>query len=315
MLGTMADVLVATWSDGIFAVSETSRAHELAGCSIRGLASDGQGEVLAIVDGRTLRRRSSGGGWTTWVTTDHDLSCCVAGERGVYVGTNDARVFQVTGAGELVPLEAFAHVEGRESWYAGQALVNGQLMGPPLGVRSISMTADGALLANVHVGGVPRSSDGGASWRPTIAVDADVHEVRAHPTRPELVAAAAGVGLCLSTDGGVSWTIQSDGLHAPHCSAVAFVGDDVLVSASVDPFSDQGRVYRASLDRSAPLTPLGGGLPEWTAGKVDTYCIGVGGWGVAFADRDGNVYVSRDGGIRWSTWPHGLPPASSVLVL
>jgi hypothetical protein len=109
--------------------------------------------------------------------------------------------------------------------------------------------------------------------------------------------------------------VQSQGLHAPHCSAVAFVGDDVLVSASVDPFSAEGRVYRGSLVPGAPLTPLGDGLPAWTDGKVDTRCIGSGAWGIAFADRGGNVYVSRDGGVHWSTWRHGLPPASSVLVL
>ena len=309
----MASVLVATWSDGVFAISETSRTHELAGCSVRGLVADGQGGVLAIVDGHSLRRRGSSGRWTTWVTTEHDLSCCTAGPHGVYVGTNDARVFRVTPAGEFVPLEAFAHVEGRETWYAGQALVDGKLMGPPLGVRSMSVTADGALLVNVHVGGVPRSSDGGASFSPTIAVDADVHEVRAHPTRRELVAAAAGVGLCLSTDGGVTWTVQSEGLHAPHCSGVAFVGDDVLVSASVDPFSAEGRVYRWSA--GARLHPLGGGAPQWTAGKVDTHCIGVRGERVAFADGGGNIYVSWDGGVSWSTWSSEARGPSSVHLL
>ena len=75
-------------------------------------------------------------------------------------------------------------------------------MGPPLGIRSISATCDGrVLLANVHVGGIPRSLDGGASWRPTLDIDLDVHEVSAHPSRPELVAAASAQGLCISRDG------------------------------------------------------------------------------------------------------------------
>jgi hypothetical protein len=312
MATTMADVLVATWDNGVFVISDTRRAHELPGCSVRALTADGRGGVLAIVDGRSLRRRSSDGSWITWVAADAVLSCVTASAHGVYVGTEDARLFRVTPAGELVPLEAFAHVQGRDTWYAGQALVDGKLMGPPLGVRSITMTADGALLANVHVGGIPRSADAGASFQPTIAVDADVHEVRAHPTRPEHVAAAAGVGLCLSTDGGVTWSVHSDGLHAPHCSGVAFVGDDVLVSASVDPFSEQGRVYRWSA--GARLQPVGGGVPQWTVGKVDTHCIAVRGEQVAFADQGGNIYVSRDGGARWSTWSSDARGPSSVLV-
>jgi hypothetical protein len=38
--------------------------------------------------------------------------------------------------------------------------------------------------------GVPRSTDGGATCQPTIDVDSDVHEVRAHPKRPGVVMAA-----------------------------------------------------------------------------------------------------------------------------
>jgi hypothetical protein len=106
-------------------------------------------------------------------------------------------------------------------------VIDGQRVGPPLGIRSIAATADGAvLLANVHVGGVPRSTDGGATWQPTIAIDSDVHEVRAHPHRPGVVMAAAAIGLCTSRDGGVTWNVEQEGLHAAYCSAVAFAGDD-----------------------------------------------------------------------------------------
>jgi hypothetical protein len=42
------------------------------------------------------------------------------------------------------------------------AIIDAKLMGPPLGIRSMAATHDGAvLLANVHVGGVPRSTDAG----------------------------------------------------------------------------------------------------------------------------------------------------------
>ena len=37
--------------------------------------------------------------------------------------------------------------------------------------------------------------NGGVTWRPSINVDSDVHEVRAHPRRPGVVMAAAAVGL------------------------------------------------------------------------------------------------------------------------
>src|SRR5207247_1596446 len=54
-------------------------------------------------------------------------------------------------------LRSFDVVTDRDTWYAGSAVINGQRVEPPLGIRSITATADSrVLLANVHVGGVPR---------------------------------------------------------------------------------------------------------------------------------------------------------------
>jgi hypothetical protein len=307
----MADILVATWSDGVFALDEHGCEHELAGRAVRGLTADGRGGSLAIVDGNALLQRSIDGTWATLLATDYPLSCCVASGGNVYVGTDDARVFCLTPSNDFVPLGGFERVEGRETWSAGRMLVDGQLLGPPLGVRSISATSAGVLLANVHVGGIPRSTDAGATWQPTIAVDTDVHEVRAHPSRANIVAAAAAAGLCTSSDGGATWRIEQEGLHACYCSAVAFVGDDVFVAASRDHFAPEGRIYRRPIDASAALRAVDG-LPEWTGGIVDTQNIAARGSHVAIVDHSGNVYVSRDGGLTWSTRSGGLPLPSSV---
>lgn len=307
----MTDVLVATWRDGVFALSEGRLEHELPGCSVRWLAADGRGGTLAVVDGHTLRRRGRDGVWDTLLTSTEALSCCVASHGRLFVGTDDARVLRLRSNGELAPLGGFDEVEGRDSWFAGRALVNGQLMGPPLGIRSIAATREGVLLANVHVGGIPRSTNVGASWHPTIAVEVDVHEVRAHPSRSNIAAAACAQGLCTSSDGGATWVIQRDGLHASYCSAVAFVGDDVLVAASSDHFATQGRLYRRSLDASEPLRPVTG-LPEWTEGIVDTHCIAASGSRVAFVDGAGSVYTSADGGLHWSSGKQRVPRPSSV---
>jgi photosystem II stability/assembly factor-like uncharacterized protein len=171
-----------------------------------------------------------------------------------------------------------------------------------------------ALLANVHVGGIPRSRDGGATWQPTIDIDCDVHQVCAHPTRPNVVAAAAGVGLCISRNGGLTWAIEQQGLHAPYCSAVAFTGTDVLVAASVDHFASQGAVYRRPLDGSGPMLPVGGGLPRWIDGIADTGNVAATGSAVAVADRSGNLYVSEDAGRTWTHVADHLAVPSSVCV-
>ena len=192
----------------------------------------------------------------------------------IYVGTDDAHVLRVSADGQIETVRGFEVVPGRGTWYAGSALINGQLVGPPLGVRSMSATSDGAtLLANVHVGGIPRSTDGGVTWQPTIDVDSDVHEVCAHPIQPSIVIAAAAMGLCISRDGGATWTIEQQGLHALYCSAVAFSGNDVLVAASADHFATQGAIYRRPIDSESPMVPVGRGLPRWIDGIADTGCI------------------------------------------
>ena len=309
-------VLVATWRDGLFVVAGDTREQELASRSVRALTSDGRGGALAIVDRHSLRQRTPDGLWNTIATAEFDLSCGVAVVDVIYVGTDDARVLRVGPDGALEQLRGFDAVEGRETWYAGSAVINGQRVGPPLGIRSITASPDGAvILANVHVGGVPRSTDGGVTWHPTISVESDVHEVRVHPHRADVVMAASAIGLCISRDGGMTWDIQRDGMHAAYCSALAFLGDDVLVSASVDHFAAQGAIYRRRVDGQDSLVAVSGGLPMWLEGIADTGCVATSGSAAAIADRNGNVYVSTDAGRSWSLRVNGLPSPSSVLIV
>jgi hypothetical protein len=313
---TASTVLVATWREGVFVFSGGVRDQELANHSVRALAADGHGGAFAIIDGRSLYHRAPDGVWSTIATTEFDLACCVTVGDVIYAGTDDARVLRVSATGEIEQLRGFDGVAGRDRWYAGSAVINGKRVGPPLGIRSITATSDGAvLLANVHVGGIPRSVDGGVTWQPTIDIDSDVHEVRTHPNRPKAVVAAAAVGLCTSSDGGATWVIEQAGLHASHCSAVAFAGDDVLVSAATDPFAPEGAIYRRRLDEHGPLVMVAGGLPAWLNGKADTGCIAVHGSAVAIADMGGNLYVSADTGRTWSRWADGTPTPSSVLIV
>ena len=312
---TMPSILAATWSDGVFVFAGETRCQELAGHSVRALAPDLDGAALAIVDGHSLCRRTREGAWSTIATSHLDLACLAVVGDVIYLGTDDARVLRVGPNGEMDPLSGFETVPGRDSWYAGSALIDGKLVGPPLGVRSMTSTADGAaLLANVHVGGIPRSTDGGVTWQPTIEVESDVHEVCGHPVHPRTVIAAAANGLCISRDGGVTWTVEQEGLHASYCSAVAFSENDILVSAATDHFAAQGAVYRRPMDGKSPLQPVRG-LPRWLGGIVDTGCIATLGSSVAVADKAGNLYASADAGNSWLHRDNGLPMMSAVLLM
>jgi hypothetical protein len=156
--------------------------------------------------------------------------------------------------------------------------------------------------------------DDGRTWQPTIDINSDVHEVRAHPESPDIVVAAAAVGLCISRDSGTTWIIERGGLNAPYCSAVAFSGDDIILSASTDHFAAEGRIYRRQIKPDGALEAVEGGIPAWIEGIADTGCIATNGSSIAVADRAGNLYHSDDFGRAWSCRSTGLPTPSGVLI-
>jgi hypothetical protein len=289
-------VLVGT-ADGLF----VDRRHEITGDRVRWLAR-GTGSRWAIA-GKTVVRGDS----DEWyqIASVEGLTCVEPVNGAAVAGTAGAHLLRVS-TGELEPLLAFDDMPGRDEWHAVGSR-------EPY-VRSLTATADGVLLANVHVGGIPRSTDGGATWEPTIDVDADVHQVRAHPERPELVVAAAAVGVCRSDNGGATWRVQTDGLHATYCRAVALAGDVMFVSASTGPRTDQGALYRRAIDSDAPFERCTDGLPEWQPHNIDTGCLDTDGTRVVFGGADGVVYGSDDAGHTWRVVAEGLPPVTAVAI-
>jgi len=310
----MTCVLLSTWTNGLFVFQGGSVREEWPGRSVRGLSHDGGDGVLAIVDGTLLCRRAADGTWRTLARSEVELACAIALGEEIYVGVSHTPDVMRLARGRLERLAGFDAVAGRDKWYAGAALIDGRLLGPPLGIRSLAASCDGTtLLANVHVGGIPRSTDGGSTWHPTIDIDSDVHQVCTHPRRPELAIAATAMGLAVSRDGGASWAIEREGLHACYCSAVAFIGDDLLVAASTDHFARQGAVYRRRIDAHTPLVPVAG-LPQWLNGIADTGNVAVRAATLAVADKYGTLYQSEDAGQHWSQAAQGLPTPSSVAV-
>src|SRR5262249_51391316 len=145
-------------------------------------------------------------------------------------------------------------VPGREAWYTP--------WGDPPDTRSLAVDRGGTVYANVHVGGVVRSTDGGRSWEPTLDIEADVHQVLAHPRRPGHVFAASAVGLQTTVDAGATWQTVTEGLHATYLRAVAVATGGVLVSASTGPGGRRSALYRRTR-AGGPFERCRGGLPEW----------------------------------------------------
>lgn len=283
----------------------SSHSTALDGRSVTSLAAGPDASWFGVIDGNEIWERAADGTWAARATWDTGLSAIHAHGATVYVGTSDARLLRLVGDA-LSPVTSFDDAPGRSDWHA---------VGPPLHVRSMTSTSDGAvLLVNVHVGGILRSDDDGATWTPTIDVDADVHEVRAHPSDASFVVAAAAVGVCTSTNGGATWTTHHEGLTSTYARAVAFSDDAVLVSVSDGPFAQQSAVYSRPV-RGGNLERVGRGLPaDGLAGNVDTACLAARGSVAALADDGGNVWSTNDTSVGWSLLASALGDVRAVAI-
>ena len=264
----------------------------------------GDGGAWTLTERHAVVRRDPQGAWVEIARGDLELVCFVATPQGVFVGTEGAHLLRLGDDGGLEPVDAFEAIEGRETWFTPWG-------GPPA-VRSIAQDRSGRLHANVHVGGIPRSSDAGVSWEPTIDIDADIHQVVAHPSEPDVVLAAGAVGLAVSVDGGASWRIEREGLHATYARAVAVAEDHVLLTVSSGPRGGRAAIYRTVLDPGSAFERCTVGLPEWFDRNIDSGWLDARGTAVALGTGDGEVSVSDDAGERWTRAGIGLPPIRAV---
>ena len=218
----------------------------------------------------------------------------------VLVGTAEGHLVRVE-QGVAGPVGGFDMVEGREAWHTP--------WGGPADVRSMAL-GDEAVYVNVHVGGILASPDGGVTWSPTdLDIDTDVHQVFAVEHR--VLAALGHSGLASSSDGGRSWAVTTDGLHASYCRAVAASDDRVLLSASSGPRTRHAALYRGRLGGDT-FERCEKGLPEWFADNIDTSCLVLDGVTAAFGTSDGRVFASDDAGDSWTEAAAGLPPVRAV---
>ena len=277
----------------------------LADRDVVALAGD-RGTLWAVADGEVVLARRESGPWSEVAgTSSFDLTCLLPIPSGLLAGAEEARLLRLE-EDSLRPLQSFERVEGRERWHTPWG-------GPPA-VRSLTQDRAGRLHVNVHVGGIPRSLDGGGTWAPTIDLDADVHQVLAHPDRDDLVVAATAFGLAVTEDGGDTWRFERAALHAAYCRAVAICDGLVLVSVSTGPSGRRAALYRAPLDDTSRLERCTVGLPDWFDSNIDTGCLVAAGPVAAFGTAAGSVHLSQDAGASWEQVAADLPPVRSMLL-
>lgn len=293
----MSTVLVGTES-GLHRLARASETV-FAGRTVRALTSDGEHWWLAL-DGDDLLFGAPDREWLTAASEPGlGVTCLLATADEVLAGTSGAHLVRLAG-GRLQPVPSFESTPGRDAWYTPWG-------GPP-DTRSLG-AADGALYVNVHVGGIARSRDGGATWQPTLDIDLDVHQVLA-AGRGVVLAATGAAGLAVSRDGGDSWELDDAGLHGNYCRAVALTGDSLLLSASTGPRTQRAGLYRRPLQADTPFERCLTGLPDWFEANLDTHCLDARGDVAVFGTVDGRVYTSSDAGRSWTLASADLPPVT-----
>jgi hypothetical protein len=291
----MAIVHAAT-AAGIITLGDGRVAH-LEGRDVRAIAAGGG--VWWALSGTTVLRRGAGTSWDEVADIPDRPECLRPTEAGLFVGTDRAHLFKVEDH-SAATVGGFEAAPGRNEWYTPWG-------GPPA-VRSIA-SGDAAVYVNVHVGGILRSDDGGATWAPTIDIHSDVHEVIVHGGR---LLAATAYGLATSADDGATWEIEDDGLHASYARAVAVAGDHVLLTASHGPRGGRGAVYRRPIDAVGPFEKVHTGLPEWFRNNIDSGCLAGDGADAVFGTAEGRVFLSRDSGGSWDELAGDLSAVHAV---
>jgi hypothetical protein len=303
----MTSVILATDSGCRTFTDAGEGLTELAGHPVSALAPEPGGSCLAIIDSQQIWRRHLNGEWKQVAVTDIALQSVTSISGTIFAGGMDeAALFRILPNGTTERLTSFDRIPGRADWFAG---------GPPLGVRSLATTSDGsAVLAAVHVGGIPRTTDGGETWQPTIPILWDVHEIHAHPQLSNLVAAATAIGLCTSQDGGQSWRIFSEGPETANSLAVAVLENEVLFSIQDGPFATRSQIWRWRIGAEL-IEQVRDGLPEWLEGKVDTGWIAAGAGRAAIVDRGGNLWLSSADWAGWNRIASGVPYPFGLAIL
>ena len=216
--------------------------------------------------------------------------------KTLLIGTEGPHLYRLGDDGSVQRIPSFDALECRENWYTPWG-------GPPA-IRSLASTRDGWVFADIHVGSIMRSQDGGDSWEPvTPDLHEDVHQVATCPEADHRLYANTADAVYISEDRGGSWVHRSKGLKQRYGRAIAVHPRDpdcLLASVSDGPTRTdaRGKLYRTD-DAGKTWTHVTKGFPASTEGNIDTFHIAFSPEGTAWAVVDAGLYRSRDRGKSW----------------
>jgi photosystem II stability/assembly factor-like uncharacterized protein len=178
----------------------------------------------------------------------------VDGRSVVYAGTEPSNLYRSEDGGRTWHLlRALRELPSEPRWsFPGRPWTHH--------VRTIALhpTDPSLLVVGIELGGVMRSADGGATWTDhNPQAHSDAHRLLTHPLAPDRIYEAAGQGIAISEDRGVTWSRRENGLDRRYAWAAAIdpaEPDLWYVALSSGPFAAHGggdgeaRVVRSTGD-------------------------------------------------------------------
>jgi hypothetical protein len=226
-------------------------------------------------------------------------------EPVVLIGTEGASLFRLAGK-HVERLVGFDALPCRDQWHTPWG-------GPPA-VRSLAATPEGWVFADIHVGSIMASADGGGSWRAvTPTLHEDVHQVATCVDAPRRVYANTADGVWISDDHGRTWDHRSDDLGNRYGRAVAAFpqnADIILASVSDGPHGEHvhGQLWR-SMDAGRSWQHITAGFPGDTEANINTFHVAFSADGLGWVAVETMLYLSYDAGETWNgVWhaPEGI---------
>ena len=302
--------LYAATGDGIARLDEAGGEWRvellLAGSKAQCLAvdpADPDTLYAGLREGGVRRSEDGGRSWADCPLPETGVfSLAVSPANGaIYAGTEPSHLFRSDDRGaSWRELQALLELPSRPTWSF-----------PPRPwtshVRWIAPNPHDAdlLLVGIELGGLMRSTDGGASWqdhRP--GAQRDVHSLAWHPRVAGRAYEAGGGGAAFSEDAGESWQPADEGRDRHYTWSVAVDPDDPdlwYVSASTGPYAAHGRgdpqagIYRRCGGEG--WQALADGLPEPLPTMPYALVAVEGRLFVGLAD--GQIWESGDRGDSW----------------
>ncbi len=163
------------------------------------------------------------------------------------------------------------------------------------------------MYADIHVGSIMRSADGGIIWEPvTPTLHQDVHQVAVSAGGAKGVYANTANGVWISRDRGDNWVYVGDRLGGRYGRAIVVHPKDpavMLASVSDGPTGDDvhGQLYRTE-DGGYNWRQVVEGFVPSTSGNIDTHHVVFDARGDAWAIVGEQLYQGRFAGRQWKPY-------------